>query len=58
MKKATYLVIACLLILNCKAQEPLTEFPEEVLNDAFVTLNGENISFKESRRSNCDQDWS
>jgi len=47
MKKATYLVIACLLILNCKAQEPLTEFPEEVLNDAFVTLNGENISFKE-----------
>jgi thiol-disulfide isomerase/thioredoxin len=47
MKKVAYLIITCLLFLNCKAQEPLTEFPEDALNDTFVTLNGENIIFKE-----------
>ena len=47
MKKLAYLIVACLLILNCKAQEPLTEFPEDALNDTFVTLNGENIIFKD-----------
>ena len=47
MKKATYLLVACLLVLNCKAQEPLTEFPEEALNDTFITLEGENILFKD-----------
>ncbi len=47
MKKATYLLLACLLILTCKAQEPLTEFPEDALNDTFVTLEGDNILFKD-----------
>jgi thiol-disulfide isomerase/thioredoxin len=47
MKKLVYVLMSCLLFLNCKAQEPLTEFTEDALNDTFVALNGENIILKD-----------
>jgi len=46
MKKIAYLLFTCLLIFNCKAQEPFTEFPQEALQDTFINLGNENISFE------------
>ncbi|MFD2823221.1 TlpA family protein disulfide reductase [Lacinutrix iliipiscaria] len=47
MKKLAYLTTICLLAFNCIAQEPFTEFPQEALNDTFITLEDENIAFKQ-----------
>jgi thiol-disulfide isomerase/thioredoxin len=46
MNTLKYFYIACLLFLSCNAQEP-TSFSKEALNDTFITLEGENISFNE-----------
>jgi thiol-disulfide isomerase/thioredoxin len=46
IKKLAYSAIT-FLILSCQAQETPTVFSEAALNDTFVNLNGENITFKE-----------
>ncbi|MDO7170557.1 TlpA family protein disulfide reductase [Mariniflexile sp. AS56] len=47
-----YILICFLSILSCKAQETPTEFSEAALNDTFVTLDGNSISFKEILQAN------
>ena len=45
MKKLFYLVALCLLVFSCEAQETPTQFSEEALNDTFITLQGQDITF-------------
>ncbi|MEN3324278.1 thioredoxin-like domain-containing protein [Mariniflexile soesokkakense] len=42
-----YILICFLSILSCKAQDVPTKFSEAALNDTFVTLRGNSISFKD-----------
>lgn len=46
MNNIKYLILVCLVFLNCNAQEPTT-FSEEALNDSFITLDGKSIVFKD-----------
>lgn len=46
MNKIKYIVILFLGIFSCKAQEIPTTFSEVALNDTFITLEGDSISFK------------
>ncbi|WP_341215728.1 TlpA disulfide reductase family protein [uncultured Wocania sp.] len=41
-----YLIILLFSIFSCNTEVP-TQFSTEALNDTFITLNGENITFKE-----------
>jgi thiol-disulfide isomerase/thioredoxin len=45
MKKSLYILILFLVVLSCNSQAP-TQFSESALNDNFVTLNGDDIAFK------------
>ncbi|GGK19361.1 alkyl hydroperoxide reductase [Yeosuana aromativorans] len=45
MKNLKHLIIIGLVFFSCSAQEPTT-FSKEALNDTFVTLQGENVTFK------------
>jgi len=45
MKKIVYLFVFVLLA-SCNTEKP-SAFPEEVLNESFLTLNEETITFKE-----------
>lgn len=45
MKKVYVILLALTALLSCKSQEP-TQFNEKALNDTFVTLNGENVTFQ------------
>ena len=45
MKKIIYL-FALVLFVSCNSEKPLA-FPQEVLNEKFLTLNEESITFKE-----------
>ena len=46
MKKIIYLVFICLCLINCEAQPEPTQFSDEALNDVFVDLNGESVTFQ------------
>jgi thiol-disulfide isomerase/thioredoxin len=46
MNKLKYFFVGCLAFLGCNAQEPKT-FTKEALNDTFITLEGETISFQD-----------
>ena len=52
MKKINYILIFVLSVLSCKAQETPTKFSEAALNDTFITLEGNSISFKEILEAN------
>lgn len=45
MKKNNYLLILLISVFSCNFEVP-TQFSEEALNDTFITLEGENIAFK------------
>ncbi|TYA79876.1 TlpA family protein disulfide reductase, partial [Seonamhaeicola marinus] len=45
MKKVYVILLALTALFSCKSQEP-TQFNEKALNDTFVTLNGENVTFQ------------
>ncbi|OUR96029.1 redoxin [Flavobacteriales bacterium 33_180_T64] len=46
MKKIYTLILLCSFFLSCEAQPGPTTFSEKALNDAFVNLEGESVSFK------------
>ncbi|MEZ4977551.1 MAG: hypothetical protein R2802_13495 [Flavobacteriaceae bacterium] len=47
MRKLKLLTLILLLaVFNCESQNP-TKFSEEALNDTFISLDGESLSFKE-----------
>jgi thiol-disulfide isomerase/thioredoxin len=46
MKRILFLSILSLIILSCKAQENPTQFSEAALNDTFITLKGDSVTFK------------
>ncbi|MFD1614357.1 TlpA family protein disulfide reductase [Gelatiniphilus marinus] len=46
MKKTIYLIILLFSIYSCQTKAP-TQFSEEALNDTFITLEGNNIAFKD-----------
>ena len=46
MKHIRHIIVVCLVFFSCSAQEPTT-FSKEALNDTFVTLQGENVTFKD-----------
>ncbi len=45
MKKLTGILILFLTLLSCKEQEP-TQFTHDALTDTFITLEGQEITFK------------
>ena len=53
MKNLKYLIIVCLAFFSCTAQEP-TKFSKEALNDTFVTLQGETLTFKDILQAHKD----
>lgn len=42
-----YIIIGCLFIFSCKAQEPPTQFSDPALNDVFTNTDGEDVIFKD-----------
>jgi thiol-disulfide isomerase/thioredoxin len=46
MNKIKYLLIACLAFISCNSQEPTT-FSNEALNDTFINLEGQTVTFKD-----------
>lgn len=46
MNKIKYLFIACLAFISCNSQEPTT-FSKEALNDTFINLEGQSVTFKD-----------
>ena len=56
MNKFKYLVLVCLAFLSCKGQEPAS-FSEAALNDSFINLQGEEVTFKnvllDEREASC-----
>lgn len=46
MNKIKYICIVCLVFFSCTAQVPTT-FSKEALDDTFITLEGESITFKD-----------
>jgi thiol-disulfide isomerase/thioredoxin len=46
MNKIKQLGLICLVFFSCTAQEPKT-FSKEALNDTFITLQGETVTFKD-----------
>lgn len=46
MKKAAYILVLFITVLSCNSQAP-TQFSEEALNDTFVNLEGDSITFKD-----------
>lgn len=46
MNKLIYLVVVCIVFFNCTGQEPAS-FSETALNDTFINLQGEKITFKQ-----------
>ncbi|WP_372756255.1 TlpA family protein disulfide reductase [Mariniflexile sp.] len=46
MSKLKYIIILFLSALSCKAQETPTTFSEAALNDTFVTLEGNSLTFQ------------
>ncbi|AJR03541.1 TlpA family protein disulfide reductase [Siansivirga zeaxanthinifaciens] len=47
MKRIIVILALVIGFLSCKAQIEPTEFSEAALNDTFVTLSGDNITFKD-----------
>ncbi len=45
MKNVLKVLIVSLFFISCKAQEP-TEFSEKALQDTFITLKGESVTFQ------------
>jgi thiol-disulfide isomerase/thioredoxin len=45
MKKIIAFIIIILTVLSCNSQDP-TQFSEAALNDAFLNLEGESVTFK------------
>ena len=45
MKKINYLLVLLLSFFSCNTETP-TQFSEDALNDTFVTLDGNDITFK------------
>lgn len=52
MNKVKYIIILLLSVLSCKAQETPTTFSEAALNDTFMTLEGESVTFKSILEAN------
>ncbi|WP_338359596.1 TlpA disulfide reductase family protein [Yeosuana marina] len=46
MNKINYILLVCLVFFSCNAQDPTT-FSKEALNDTFVTLQGDEITFND-----------
>lgn len=46
MKKVIYLLVLAISFFSCKTETPKA-FSEKALNDAFITLKGDSISFKD-----------
>ena len=46
MHKMNYILVILLTFFSCNTEKP-TQFSEEALNDTFITLQGENIQFKD-----------
>ncbi|WP_339917667.1 TlpA disulfide reductase family protein [Yeosuana marina] len=46
MNKINYILLVCLFFFSCSAQDPTT-FSKEALNDTFVTLQGDEITFND-----------
>ncbi len=46
MHKMNYFLVILLVFFSCNTEKP-TQFSEEALNDTFITLQGENIQFKD-----------
>lgn len=46
MKKTSYLLILLFSIFSCNTEAP-KQFSEDALNDTFITLQGDNIAFKD-----------
>ena len=46
MHKMNYFLVILLSFFSCNTEKP-TQFSEEALNDTFITLQGENIQFKD-----------
>ncbi|RSK40583.1 TlpA family protein disulfide reductase [Mangrovimonas spongiae] len=45
MKKLLITFLASVVLFNCEAQEAPKQFSEKALNDTFVTLEGESLTF-------------
>ncbi len=45
MKKLIFILLVCVTICNCKAQDTPKQFSEKALNDTFITLEGDSLSF-------------
>ncbi|QRM87919.1 redoxin family protein [Lacinutrix sp. WUR7] len=46
MKKHLFIFLVSVLFISCKPQETPTQFTQEALNDTFISLGNEKISFK------------
>ena len=44
--KMNYILILLLSVFSCNTEVP-TQFSEDALNDTFITLEGNNIAFKD-----------
>ncbi|GAA4960692.1 TlpA disulfide reductase family protein [Algibacter aquimarinus] len=55
MKKIQYLFVLLISFLSCNTETP-TQFSEEVLNDVFITLDGDSIVFKDILENHKNQD--
>lgn len=55
MKKMQYLFVLLISFLSCNTETP-TQFSEEVLNDVFITLDGDSIAFKDILENHKNQD--
>lgn len=51
-KKIQIIIVVFLAFFSCKGQEDPIQFSEAALNDMFVSLDGDNIAFKEILESN------
>ncbi|SFZ92394.1 Thioredoxin-like [Flaviramulus basaltis] len=54
MKKMNYLIILLISVFSCNTETP-TQFSEDALNDTFVTLEGNSVSFKDILKENKGQ---
>jgi thiol-disulfide isomerase/thioredoxin len=54
MKKTLYILILFLTVLSCNSQAP-TQFSEPALNDMFISLNGDEVPFKNILKTHENQ---
>jgi len=54
MKKIKYIIILFLTLLNCTSQQP-KQFTEAALNNTFIHLDGNSITFKDILRNHQGQ---